>query len=216
MKARGDNPFRVHAIAASSARRAELAEMVSEAFPSKITSSSAATLESAIQSGAEIVLIDAEGPSAAEAAIRIAEGLPGGTGAVILIDHPGTRWIARALAAEVNAILSRDISADDLQLAFMAANAGFLLLHPTSAASLMSQAPKDLPDDSLEIEHLTGREQEVLRLLSGGLGNKEIAGQLNISEHTVKFHISSILGKLHATSRTEAVSQGIKRGLIPI
>jgi DNA-binding NarL/FixJ family response regulator len=65
-------------------------------------------------------------------------------------------------------------------------------------------------------EELTARESEVLRLVSMGLGNKEVAGRLAISEHTVKFHISSILGKLHAGSRTEAVSLGIRRGLIPI
>jgi DNA-binding NarL/FixJ family response regulator len=56
----------------------------------------------------------------------------------------------------------------------------------------------------------------VLRLLGDGLGNKQIAARLDISEHTAKFHISSILGKLNVTSRTEAVSQGIRRGLIPI
>jgi DNA-binding NarL/FixJ family response regulator len=66
------------------------------------------------------------------------------------------------------------------------------------------------------VEELTARESEVLRLVSLGLGNKEVAGRLAISEHTVKFHLSSILGKLQAGSRTEAVSLGIKRGLIPI
>ena len=65
-------------------------------------------------------------------------------------------------------------------------------------------------------ESLTPREEEVLALVRDGLGNKEIAGRLNISEHTVKFHISSILGKLGAGSRTEAVSQGIRKGLITI
>jgi DNA-binding NarL/FixJ family response regulator len=65
-------------------------------------------------------------------------------------------------------------------------------------------------------EDLTVRESEVLRLVSMGLGNKEIAVRLAISEHTAKFHISSILSKLHAASRTEAVSLGIRKGLIPI
>ncbi len=66
------------------------------------------------------------------------------------------------------------------------------------------------------MDELTAREREVLRLLGDGLGNKEIAARLAISEHTAKFHISSILGKLSVASRTEAVSQGIKMGLIPI
>jgi DNA-binding NarL/FixJ family response regulator len=66
------------------------------------------------------------------------------------------------------------------------------------------------------VEDLTTRESEVLRLVSMGLGNKEIAARLAISEHTAKFHISSILSKLQAGSRTEAVSVGIRKGLIPI
>jgi DNA-binding NarL/FixJ family response regulator len=73
--------------------------------------------------------------------------------------------------------------------------------------------PSDL---TLDQERLTAREFEVLRLLSDGLGNREIASRLAISEHTAKFHISSILGKLNVATRTEAVSQGIRRGLIPI
>ena len=63
-------------------------------------------------------------------------------------------------------------------------------------------------------EELTGREIEVLRLLAEGLGNKEVASRLGISDHTVKFHISSILAKLGAGRRTEAVTIGIRMGLI--
>jgi len=63
---------------------------------------------------------------------------------------------------------------------------------------------------------LTPRELEVLRLIADGEGNKSIAYLLEISEHTVKFHISSIFGKLHVSSRTEAVKAGITNGLISI
>ena len=65
-------------------------------------------------------------------------------------------------------------------------------------------------------EHLTAREGEVLRLVALGQGNKKIAAQLNVSEHTVKFHVSSVLAKLGARSRTEAVTIGILRGLVAI
>ena len=65
-------------------------------------------------------------------------------------------------------------------------------------------------------ETLTPREFEVLRLLAAGLGNKQLAGQLGISNHTAKFHVAQILAKLGAGSRTEAVSIAIRRGLIPI
>ena len=66
------------------------------------------------------------------------------------------------------------------------------------------------------IDALTPRESEVLRLLAEGLPNKEMARTLEISEHTVKFHLAAIFGKLRATSRTEAVAIGIRRGLVMI
>ena len=109
-----------------------------------------------------------------------------------------------------------------MQMALQAAEAGFVLLHPTSVHGLLqNNAMAEMNDVSDEdpgdlLEDLTAREFEVLRLVSMGLGNKEIAARLAISEHTAKFHISSILSKLHATSRTEAVSLGIRKGLIPI
>ena len=68
-----------------------------------------------------------------------------------------------------------------------------------------------LPDEALTV-----REREVLELLSRGLPNKLIARRLQISEHTVKFHVSSIYAKLGASSRTDAVSRGVRRGLITI
>jgi DNA-binding NarL/FixJ family response regulator len=64
------------------------------------------------------------------------------------------------------------------------------------------------------VETLTQRETQVLQLLSQGLANKQIALSLEISEHTVKFHVSSIYAKLGVTNRTEAVRQGVRHGLI--
>ena len=64
------------------------------------------------------------------------------------------------------------------------------------------------------VEELTPRESEVLQMPTNGLANKEIAARLSMSEHTVKFHVASILGKLGAGSRTEAVSLGIRRGIV--
>jgi DNA-binding NarL/FixJ family response regulator len=63
---------------------------------------------------------------------------------------------------------------------------------------------------------LTPRELEVIRLMAHGLGNKSIARELGISTHTAKFHVASVLGKLGARSRTEAVSLGIRLGLVPL
>jgi len=79
-------------------------------------------------------------------------------------------------------------------------------------SALVPQSSSDQPS----LEELTPREIEVLRLLADGLGNKDIAAKLGISEHTIKFHIHSILGKLGAASRTEAVARGLRSGLIEL
>ena len=94
-----------------------------------------------------------------------------------------------------------------------------MVLHPTQVSSQVNVNgfalwPTRSPGLEELREALTPRESEVLQMLASGLGNKEIAAKLAISEHTVKFHVASILGKLGASSRTEAVSLGIRRGLV--
>ncbi len=84
-----------------------------------------------------------------------------------------------------------------------------------ASTAVRAVTPSPSSEESLrDVERLTPREVEVLGMLAEGLGNKEIASCLMISEHTVKFHVSSIFAKLGASSRTEAVTQGIRRGLI--
>jgi DNA-binding NarL/FixJ family response regulator len=84
-------------------------------------------------------------------------------------------------------------------------------LHPQDLPVLASE--RALP---LAQQTLSPREIQVLSMLAEGVGNKTIAWKLGISEHTVKFHVASIMTKLNAGSRTEAVTQGIRRGLILI
>jgi DNA-binding CsgD family transcriptional regulator len=70
------------------------------------------------------------------------------------------------------------------------------------------------PPVGTELDALTPREREVLDMLAEGLSNKEIAWRMKISGHTVKFHVASIFAKLNVSTRTEAVAQGIRKGLI--
>lgn len=135
---------------------------------------------------------------------------------VVLIDSVDDGWIARALRAGVSAILGRDAAGEDILLAIQAASSGLILLEPDSLDAVRSAPRTGSASTSHLSEGLTAREIEILRFLAEGWANKAIAARLNISEHTVKFHISSLLAKMGATSRTEAVTQGIRMGLILI
>jgi DNA-binding NarL/FixJ family response regulator len=107
-------------------------------------------------------------------------------------------------------------SSDDLAAAATALARGLLVLPAESAHLLARGSAVDDEEDAAAVEPLTAREREVLELASRGLSNREVAAALSISEHTVKFHLASIYGKLGAGSRTEAVRRGVRRGLITI
>jgi NarL family two-component system response regulator YdfI len=118
--------------------------------------------------------------------------------------------------AQGRALLTREATAEEIRQAVQAAVAGLLVIHPdhlrwSVTLSLTSTGTSPLGETPPQ---LTPREIEVLNLLAEGSGNKAIAKQLQISEHTVKFHITSLFNKLGSTSRTEAVTAGIKLGLI--
>ncbi len=116
---------------------------------------------------------------------------------------------------DVKARLPANATAAEVLAAIQAAAEGLVILTSAQAESLFLHPPVRQNAPPM-IETLTARELQVLRSLAQGSPNKEIADQLGISEHTVKFHVASILGKMQVASRTEAVSQGIRRGLIPI
>lgn len=223
MDKRSDIPLRILLVAGSSDRRAYLAENIVHALNGRaqVISDSRISAERFAASKCDLLLADLENPAEAGALVRFLGEAPAGTGSVALIDEPDPGWVRSALRASLNAIVARDASGGDILLALQAAEAGLVLLHPTSASGLIQESALQDTNNATEeleefTEELTARESEVLRLVSMGLGNKEVAVRLAISEHTVKFHVSSILGKLHAGSRTEAVSRGIRRGLIPI
>lgn len=136
---------------------------------------------------------------------------------VVLTDT--TQPVAQLQALKLHGwgIIPPDAPAIALQAAVTAAAQGLVVLPSILAEQLLGQ-PALPPASDLEPleEPLTARELEVLELLGQGLPNKLIARQLQISEHTVKFHVSSIYAKLGAASRTEAVNRGARRGLITL
>jgi DNA-binding NarL/FixJ family response regulator len=114
-------------------------------------------------------------------------------------------------------VLSSDASEDELAAGIVAVAEGLWVGAPGLVEGLMRlpKGEESLGEESL-IEPLTAREMEVLQNMAAGLANKQIALALNISEHTVKFHLSSLYAKLGVSSRTEAVRRGIELGLISL
>ena len=126
---------------------------------------------------------------------------------LVLVGTPGER-------ARLRARLSSDVEVVS-EVATLAAAQNARL--DADGILIATQISDDLdPDDDGLVEPLTRREIEVLALLADGLSNKRIAGELGISDQTVKFHVASICGKLSVANRTEAVRQAIRRGLIPV
>jgi DNA-binding NarL/FixJ family response regulator len=123
--------------------------------------------------------------------------------------------ILGAVQAGAQGYLLKGAPRQELFNAVRVVHAGGSLLQPVVASKLLRQVSQQKQPGG-QIEALTPREQEVLDLLARGLQNKEIAGQLIISERTVKFHVSSIMSKLGAGNRTEAVTIAAQQGLIEL
>ncbi len=137
---------------------------------------------------------------------------------VILADEYQVSWTSEAVRSGIRAVLPRTTTGEEIVAAIEAAAAGLAVLHPEVIDSLLAGTQSiestARTSSTSEIDALTEREREVLGMLAEGLGNKTIAYRLGISEHTIKFHVASIFGKLNVSSRTEAVTQGLRRGLI--
>ena len=146
---------------------------------------------------------------------------PAAAALVVLADAPrrvrADRAVERGL---VRAVLPRDATSSEILVAIDAVVAGLVVLHPDALAPAPgSRARREMmpaPVAADPAQPLTAREIEVLGMLAEGLGNKAIAARLGISTHTAKFHVASILAKLGAGSRTEAVTVGMRRGLVVI
>jgi len=214
MSKRGGGAIRVAVAATSAVRRVGLESIVRSYLDFQLAGSfgSIASLAS-FSHGTEldVVVIDSD------AILDLLQEPMSDAAIVLLTAVSDARSISRLLRNRFRAILSRESDPDDIISAILAAHDGLVLLSAPAAESLAAV----YDDRALEVEtglpeEITSRETDVLRMVAEGLVNKDIATRLGISEHTVKFHISSILDKLGASTRTEAVALGIRRGLIPI
>lgn len=138
--------------------------------------------------------------------------------AIVLLTEEARRPLgAEALRAGVRAVLPRHASGEEIIAAIEAAAAGLIVIHPDTVGALQPGPSASTRAGVVSARQpLTPREIEVLGMIAEGLGNKIIAARLGISEHTVKFHIASIFVKLNARSRTEAVTIGVRQGLLMI
>jgi DNA-binding NarL/FixJ family response regulator len=164
----------------------------------------------------DVVLVEAGAADAVISAARLLAN-DAGPGLILLAGELTRSQMVRALQSGVRGILPRDAAAAEISVTIQAVAAGLTAFHADDLDLLLPVHAAAPPEpDGLPGEPLTEREIEVLGMLAEGLGNKIIAARLNISEHTVKFHVSSILAKLGAGTRTEAVTRGVREGLIMI
>lgn len=145
----------------------------------------------------------------------------GGAALLVVTDLGDGMWVSRLLRARARALLPRGTPPAAILAAATAAAGGLVVLHPDALAAALPPTGRNAFDGPLgepfaeaSAQALTPRETEILTMLAEGTGNKVMARRLGISDHTVKFHLSSIFAKLGARSRTEAVTMGARLGLI--
>ena len=207
-------PKRVFVVAPTPVTRAGLRSMLANIEGTDVqvvgeAASPTAPDPSALSEADVVLLADEE--LLEEAAIAVAED---GTQALVLIsDDDQAVSRLRALPLKGWGIVPPDAPPEELAAATTAVMQGLVVLPKPLTERLLQE-----PAASAEAlsEPLTAREREVLELLGRGLSNRLIAGELHISEHTVKFHISSLYAKLEVNNRAEAVSQGARHGLISL
>jgi len=207
-------PTRVFVVAPTPMARAGLRSMLAavENVGVEVVGESGPRADSAPEpafSTAEVVLV-ADEELLDETALAVSED--GTQGLVLLSEEEGATRLLRALPLRGWGVVPLDAPPEELGAAVAAVAQGLVVLPRAVADGALAEAPA--------VEELseppTAREGEVLGLLARGLSNKQIARELHISEHTVKFHISSLYAKLGVGNRAEAVSQGARHGLISL
>jgi DNA-binding NarL/FixJ family response regulator len=154
----------------------------------------------------EAVLMLAVGEAATRRALR---ALRGRIAVVALSEQPARLWTAAWRALGLHGSLPLHATPEEVVAAVRAVHAGLFALHPEALAPAVAARMGPPPTIAL-----TPREREVLELIAEGVHNRGIAARLAISRHTVKFHVASVLAKLGARTRTEAVTLALRAGLL--
>jgi len=205
-------PLRVLIVADDPISRAGLAALLTEQPECTVVgqvASDADLVEAFEGSQAEAVLWDLGWDDGETSLERLGEARELNLPVTVLLAGPAEA--GGALAAGAHGLLLRSADSEQVAAALAGVALGLTVVDPVLSGFLLpvrDQAP-DQP-----VEELTPRERDVLQLLADGLPNKSIAGRLGISEHTVKFHVTEIMGKLGARTRTEAVTRAARLGLL--
>lgn len=158
----------------------------------------------------DVVLLDLQMPGdGAPATIAAVREASPKTRVIVFTAFDDDDLIVAAVRAGIDGYLLKGTGREELFAAIRTVAAGGSLLQPAIASKLLARVGDD---DAV----LTPRESEVIGLLAKGLSNKEIAGVLDISERTAKFHVSALLRKLDAENRTEAVTRAVQLGIVEL
>ncbi|HYO88171.1 MAG TPA: response regulator transcription factor [Candidatus Limnocylindrales bacterium] len=214
-----NHPLRILVAAGSPLARAGLAALLGDVPGMDVTGQVA--LEDGLDSAIDLHLPDLVvcdlGYDPLRAAEHLADIDDGPAILVLVVDATSAAEAAHALlGAGVRGVLAQDSGRDVLVAAIGAISHGMMVFGPEMARVLLPRASATAAHEAALHAGFTPREQEVLALVAEGLPNKQIARQLHISEHTVKFHINALLTKLGAGSRTEAVVRASRLGLIAL
>lgn len=174
-----------------------------------------AALELALRLEPDVVLLDMEMPEmdGLEVLRQIRAVRPDAKVIIFTVFDTDER-ILGAVQAGAQGYLLKGVPREEIFNAIRVVSSGGSLLQPVVASKLLRHLSSERSTEGLD--PLTDREMEVLKLMAQGRANKEIASALEISERTVKFHVSSILSKLGATNRTEAVALAAQQGLVSL
>ena len=167
--------------------------------------------------GPDVVLMDVSMPEmdGVEACRQVRSSAPD-TKVVMLTMHADQDVLANAIRAGACGYLVKDCSTEDIAGAVRLASSGETALSPQLAASMLDEVRKLDMAPAREERVVTKREEEVLQLIADGCSTSEVAGQMYISQKTVKNHLASIYQKLDARDRTQAVLQAVRMGIVSL